>query len=76
MNNTTKMHNLVEELNRAAYAYYVEDQEIMSNYEYDAKYDELLALERETGIILPDSPTQSAGAGYQAVSKLVKSEHE
>lgn len=76
MNNTTKMKNLVEELNRAAYAYYVEDQEIMSNYEYDAKYDELLALEQETGIILPDSPTQSAGAGYQAVSKLVKSKHE
>ena len=74
--NNTKMELLVEELNRAAYAYYVEDREIMSNYEYDAKYDELLALEQETGIILPNSTTQSAGAGYQAVSKLKKSEHE
>ena len=74
--NNTKMEQLVEELNRAAYAYYVEDREIMSNYEYDAKYDELLALEQETGIVLPNSPTQTAGAGYQAVSKLQKSEHE
>ena len=67
---------LVEKLNQAAYAYYVEDKEIMSNFEYDRLYDELTALEKETGIVLPDSPTQNAGAGYKAVSKLAKSDHE
>lgn len=78
MNNTniTKMEELIKILNEAAYAYYVEDREIMSNYEYDAQYDELLALETETGIVLPNSPTQTAGAGYESVSKLTKSEHE
>lgn len=77
MDNTkTRIEKLVKTLNEAAFAYYVEDKEIMSNYEYDALYDELLKLEEETGIILPDSPTQNAGAGYQAVSALKKSEHE
>ena len=71
-----RMAELVKRLNEAAYAYYVEDREIMSNFEYDRLYDELTALERETGTVLPDSPTKSAGAGYKAVSKLTKSQHE
>ena len=73
---TGEMKELVRTLNEAAYAYYVEDNEIMSNFEYDRLYDRLSALEAETGTVLPDSPTKSAGAGYKAVSKLEKSEHE
>ncbi len=72
----SEIDSLVSRLNEAAFAYYVEDREIMSNYEYDRLYDELAALERETGYVLPDSPTQNAGAGYRAVSKLAKSDHE
>ena len=71
-----EMKELVRTLNEAAYAYYVEDNEIMSNFEYDRMYDRLSALEVRTGTVLPDSPTKSAGAGYKAVSKLEKSEHE
>ena len=74
--NNTRIQELVDTLNKAAYAYYVEDREIMSNFEYDKLYDELLELEKQTGIILPNSPTQSAGAGYEAVSKLEKKKHE
>ena len=65
---------LVETLNRAAKAYYAEDREIMSNYEYDALYDELTALERETGIVLANSPT--VNVGYEAVEELPKERHE
>ena len=65
---------LVEVINEASHAYYNEDKEIMSNYEYDMLYDELVALEKETGIIFPNSPTQFAGV--TAVSKLKKVEHE
>lgn len=65
---------LVETLNKAADAYYNQDTEIMSNFEYDALYDELVALEKETGIILENSPTQRAG--IVAVSKLKKVKHE
>ena len=71
-----RMKELVKTLNEAAFAYYVDDREIMSNFEYDRLYDELAALEKSTGVTLPDSPTKSAGAGYRPVSKLVKSEHE
>lgn len=69
-----RMRELVEIINEASNAYYNEDREIMSNYEYDALYDELVALEKEIGLILPNSPTQFAG--YQVVSKLKKVEHE
>lgn len=74
MDKNLRIQELVEILNEASNAYYNEDREIMSNYEYDALYDELLALEEETGIILPNSPTQSAG--YEVVSKLKKVEHK
>ena len=43
---------LIEELNKASKAYYQESREIMSNLEYDAKYDELCRLEEETGYVL------------------------
>ena len=61
-------------LNEAARAYYQEDREIMSNLEYDRLYDELEALERETGIVLSSSPT--AKVGYQVLSSLPKEPHE
>ena len=54
-----RMQQLVDELNAASEAYYGGKEEIMSNYEWDAKFDELVALEEETGIALPDSPTQN-----------------
>ncbi len=65
---------LVDILNRAGRAYYAEDREIMSNYEYDALYDELVRLEEETGIVLANSPTVSVG--YEAVEELPKERHE
>ncbi|WP_167959033.1 NAD-dependent DNA ligase LigA [Anaerosporobacter faecicola] len=64
----------VDLLNQAAKAYYQEDQEIMSNFEYDKLYDELVALEKETGIILSNSPTQNVG--YEALNELPKERHE
>ena len=68
-----RMEELQVVLKEAADAYYNRDIEIMSNYEYDALYDELLALEEETGVILDGSITQ--GAGVEAVSELPKVEH-
>lgn len=56
-----KMTSLNDTLKEAARAYYNKDREIMSNYEYDALYDELVSLEDEHGVLLPDSITQSVG---------------
>lgn len=56
-----RIKELVEVLNKASEAYYNGADEIMSNYEWDALFDELTELENETGIVLPDSPTQNAG---------------
>ena len=69
-----RMRELVELLNRASESYYRDGREIMSNYEFDALYDELLKLEKETGIVMPDSPTQSVGV--KAVSELPKERHK
>ncbi|MCR5418621.1 MAG: NAD-dependent DNA ligase LigA [Lachnospiraceae bacterium] len=68
------MKQLIELLNRASKAYYAEDREIMSNFEYDRLYDELTALEEETGITLAGSPTVSVG--FEAVEDLPKERHE
>ena len=76
MNNntdTTRMQELVELLNRAAKAYYQDADEIMSNYEYDALYDELQALEARTGVTLSSSPT--VNVGYEILSELPKERH-
>lgn len=70
----TRIKELVELLNRASKAYYQEDTEIMSNYEYDKLYDELVQLESEAGIVLAGSPT--VNVGYEAVNELPKEEHE
>ncbi|RJG24757.1 NAD-dependent DNA ligase LigA [Paenibacillus thiaminolyticus] len=55
------MEQLVAELNRYNYHYYTLDNPVISDKEYDALYDELAALEKEAGTILPDSPTQRVG---------------
>lgn len=69
-----RMKELVERLNVAGKAYYQEDREIMTNYEYDALYDELAALEKETGTVLSNSPT--VHVGYEVLSELPKERHE
>lgn len=69
-----RMKELVEILRQASRAYYQDDREIMSNLEYDALYDELVALEQKTGIVLSASPTVSVG--YEAVDELPKETHE
>lgn len=68
------MQELVELLNRAGRAYYQDAEEIMSNYEYDRLYEELLTLERELGITLSNSPT--VNVGYEVLSELPKERHE
>ena len=76
MNNNTdtrRMQELVELLNRAAKAYYQDADEIMSNYEYDALYDELQALETQTGVTLSSSPT--VNVGYEILSEFPKERH-
>lgn len=74
MDKKKRMQELVELLNRAGRAYYQEASEIMSNYEYDALYDELKALEEELGIVLAASPT--VNVGYEVLSELPKERHE
>lgn len=69
-----RMKELVEELREASKAYYAQDKEIISNYEYDKLYDELAELERQTGMVLTGSPTISVG--YEAVDELPKEAHE
>ena len=68
------MRELVDLLNRARRAYEQEDQEIMSNYEYDRLYDELQELEKELGTTLTASPT--VNVGYEVLSELPKERHE
>ena len=74
MNKTERIKSLVDQLNEARKAYYAEDREIMSNLEYDKLYEELEALEQETGMVLANSPTQEVG--YEAVDELPKERHD
>ncbi len=67
------MKEKIEILNRASKAYYQDAEEMMSNFEYDKLYDELVALEAETGMILAGSPTQHVG--YEVLSDLPKERH-
>ena len=69
-----RMQELIKTLNEASKAYYAEDREIMSNFEYDRLYEELEGLEKETGIVLSGSPTVSVG--YESVEELPKERHE
>ncbi len=73
MNKKERLKELVKLLNEASKAYYQKDSEIMSNYEYDQLYDELVSLEQETGIVLANSPT--IHVGYEVLSELEKQRH-
>ena len=68
-----RMKELADLLQKASRAYYQDADEIMSNYEYDKLYDELCALEKETGTVLANSVTHSVG--YEVLSELPKEEH-
>ncbi len=68
-----RMKELINILNNASKSYYQEDASIMSDREYDALYDELLKLEKETGITMSDSPTIKVG--YEVLSNLTKVRH-
>ncbi len=61
INKNERIETLVKQLNQASEAYYGGKDEILSNFEWDAMFDELEELESETGYILPDSPTQNTG---------------
>ncbi len=74
MDKLERIKELLELLNKAGKSYYSEGQEIMSNYEYDALYDELKKLEEETGCVLSNSPT--VNVGYEVLSELPKERHD
>ena len=71
---TKRIRELIGTLRAAGRAYYQESREIMSNFEYDKLYDELVSLEKETGLVFANSPTQNVG--YEVVSALPKERHE
>lgn len=73
MAETGRMKELIDILNKAAAVYYQGKDEIMSNFEYDRMYDELSALEKESGLVLAGSPTQKVG--YEVLSELPKQTH-
>lgn len=73
MEKEQRIKYLIEQLNLASQAYYNGQNEIMTNYEWDAMFDELTLLEQETGIILEDSPTQRTGMEVEAGER---EEHE
>lgn len=68
-----RMKELIDILNRASAVYYQGKDEIMSNFEYDRLYDELVSLEKESGLVLAGSPTQKVG--YEILSELPKQTH-
>lgn len=73
MENVSRMKELISRLNQAAKVYYQGQGEVMSNFEYDKLYDELLALEKEIGITMNNSPT--IHVGYETISELPKEQH-
>lgn len=73
MDKKERMSQLIKALNEASKAYYQDAEEIISNFEYDKMYDELLALEEATGIVMAGSPTQKVG--YEVLSQLPKEAH-
>ena len=73
MEKRKRIEELVQLLNEAGKAYYQEGREIISNLEYDKAYDELISLEKETGIVLSGSPSQNVG--YSVATALPKEEH-
>ena len=71
-----RMQEMIRRLNEASEAYYGGRDEIMSNYEWDALFDELAGLEAETGVVLPDSPTQKVNAAAEDNIAGTKEAHE
>lgn len=71
--NKDVMTNLVITLNKYSNAYYNHDTSLVSDKEYDALYDQLLVMERESGVVLPDSPTQRPGG--TVIDSLQKVQH-
>lgn len=69
-----RMRKLIALLNRASEAYYKENKEIISNFEYDRLYDELLGLESRSNTVLSGSPTYKVG--YEVAESLPKKEHD
>lgn len=74
MDSLERIKELVALLNKAGENYYAKGIEIMSNYEYDKLYDELVELEQKTGCVLSGSPT--VNVGYEVLSELPKERHE
>ena len=72
MDEQKRMRELVDKLNELAYHYYVLEKPIMSDYDYDMMYDELVALEEDTGVVLPDSPTLRVGGDVLTGFKKVE----
>ena len=62
MNATERMQALIEELNKASVLYYTRGESPMSDAQWDEKYNELMQLEKESGRVLPGSPTVRVGA--------------
>ncbi|MCM1244202.1 MAG: NAD-dependent DNA ligase LigA [Roseburia sp.] len=73
MSDLERIKELVSTLNHAARVYYQGQDEVMSNFEYDKQYDELVALEKKTGIVMSNSPT--IHVGYETLSELPKEAH-
>ena len=76
MNKNQRMQELIEKLNEASKAYYGSGKEIMSNFEWDRLYDELVQLEGETGIVMTSSPTINVGELDVMLSGFEKVQHE
>lgn len=76
MNKNQRMQELIEKLNEASKAYYGSGKEIMSNFEWDRLYDELVQLEGETGIVMANSPTVNVGELDAVLSGFEKVQHE
>lgn len=74
INKKERIKELINILNNASKAYYQMGNEIMTNFEYDKLYDELVLLEKETGIVLSNSPT--INVGYEVLSELPKETHK
>ena len=69
----SNIRTLIDKLNYYRNAYYNNNESLISDKEYDELFDQLAELEANTGIIYPDSPTQTVG--YEVVSKLKKVRH-
>lgn len=74
MSKQEKMKTLIQELNEASKQYYSVGREVMTDHEFDRKYEELEKLEKELGITLSNSPT--VNVGYETLSNLPKETHE